>query len=131
VSQEYQLRPRASAAWAAARDMSGDLVPGEFAVCRVRQRSHTPIIRSDRVQKLGKTRHGTEKRKEEVMSEAEIEVLRRNLSLLIPSSVENFYRETHKACEVERKPGPRAIQQLVQAWKQLRKWRRFCFFHLL
>ena len=56
------------------------------------------------------------------MSKGEIEELRRNLSLLSPSSVENFHRETHKACELERKPTPRAIQQLVQAWKQLRKW---------
>jgi hypothetical protein len=67
-------------------------------------------------------RSKTESRKEEVMSEIEIEQLRRNLSLLSAQSVENFYRETHQACEVERKPGPRAIQQLVQAWKQLRKW---------
>lgn len=61
--------------------------------------------------------------KEEAMSEKEIAELRRNLSLLSPSGVEKFYRETHKACELERKPGPHAIQQLVQAWKQLRKWR--------
>jgi hypothetical protein len=44
--------------------------------------------------------------KEEAMSEKEIAELRRNLSLLSPSGVEKFYRETHKACELERKPGP-------------------------
>jgi hypothetical protein len=67
-------------------------------------------------------RSKTEFRKEEIMTPAEIEQLRHNISLLSAQSVENFYRETHKACEVERKPGPRAIQQLVQAWKQLRRW---------
>lgn len=53
----------------------------------------------------------------------EIEELRRNRSLLSPSSVMDFYRAAHKECAAERKPTPRAIQQLVTAWKILRNWK--------
>ena len=35
-----------------------------------------------------------------------------------------FYRVTHNACRYDVKlPSPRMIQELVQAWKQLRKGR--------
>jgi hypothetical protein len=59
----------------------------------------------------------------DVMTKQEVERLRHNLSLLSPSSVVDFYREAHKDCAVERKPSAKAIQQLVTAWKQLRRWR--------
>jgi hypothetical protein len=55
-------------------------------------------------------------------TESELAELRRNLSLLSGASVEDFYREAHKDCSLERKPGAKAMQSLVTAWKILRKW---------
>lgn len=50
--------------------------------------------------------------------------LRRRLSMLHPSSVEQFYREAHQKCAplAGRVAKDGAIQELVTAWKQLRKW---------
>ena len=66
-----------------------------------------------------------EMRKHDVLSESELKDLQRNLALLSTSSVEDFYHQAHRECCLGEKglPSPRAIQQLVQAWKQLRKWR--------
>jgi len=55
-------------------------------------------------------------------TESELAELRRNLSLLSGPSVEDFYRQAHKECSLERKPEPKAIQRLVTAWKILRGW---------
>jgi hypothetical protein len=48
------------------------------------------------------------------------------ISLLSPSHVEDFYRESHRECCLHDKgfPAARSVQQLVQAWKELRKWRK-------
>ena len=64
--------------------------------------------------------------KEDVLNEKELQDLQRRLSLLNPQHVEDFYNQAHRECCLGEKglPSPRAIQQLVQAWKQLRKWRR-------
>ena len=56
------------------------------------------------------------------LSETELAELRRNLSLLSGPSVVDFYRDAYKECAVERRPGAKAIQRLVTAWKVLRKW---------
>jgi len=56
------------------------------------------------------------------LTESELAELRRNLSLLSRQSVEDFYREAHRDCTLERKPQPKALQRLVTAWKILRKW---------
>jgi len=58
----------------------------------------------------------------ESLTRGELNELRRNLSLLSPPSVLDFYRDAHKECAPERKPTARAIQQLVTAWKILRNW---------
>jgi hypothetical protein len=64
--------------------------------------------------------------KDEPLSENELRELQRRLSLLSMSHVEDFYRESHREyCLNDRTfPAARSIQQLVQAWKQLRKWRK-------
>ena len=59
---------------------------------------------------------------EESLSREELNQLKRNLSLLSAPSVVDFYRDAYKQCAPERKPGARAIQQLVTAWKILRNW---------
>jgi hypothetical protein len=56
-------------------------------------------------------------------SPAELNELRNNLSHLSPSSVVDFYRTAHRNCAPERKPGAKAVQQLVTAWKILRRWK--------
>ena len=58
----------------------------------------------------------------ESLSRQELNELKRNLSLLSAPSVVDFYRGVYKECAPERKPGARAIQQLVTAWKILRNW---------
>ena len=47
------------------------------------------------------------------------------LARLSEPSVQAAYRRAYHACRMdgERLPGPRLIQELVQAWKQLWKWR--------
>jgi hypothetical protein len=48
------------------------------------------------------------------------------LAHLSPSSVRDFYERAYQRCRISDKdfPAARAIQELVQAWKLLRKWRR-------
>jgi hypothetical protein len=62
------------------------------------------------------------KAERDTLTQAEIAQLRQNLARLSADGVERFYREAHASCAVERKPSPKVIQQLVAAWKTLRKW---------
>src|SRR5215469_16247815 len=55
-------------------------------------------------------------------TQPELDELRNNLAKLSGPSVEDFYRTAYRECAVERKPGAKAIQRLVTAWKILRKW---------
>jgi hypothetical protein len=59
------------------------------------------------------------------MSEAELQQLTRELARLSPYSVKEFYKVTHAACALQsdKLPEPRRMQELVTAWKLLRKWR--------
>ena len=63
--------------------------------------------------------------KDDILSEKDLKELQRRLALLSPQHVEDFYREAHRACCLQegRFPSARSIQGLVQAWKQMRKWR--------
>ena len=74
---------------------------------------------------LESLRHGTASdspEHDQSLTREEVNELRRNLSLLSPSGVMNFYRTAHQECAPERKPTARAVQQLVTAWKILRNW---------
>jgi hypothetical protein len=65
--------------------------------------------------------------REEILSRAHLDELARNLSHLSLNSVLDFYQRAYRNCRIinERTfPPARAMQELVQAWKQLRKWRR-------
>jgi hypothetical protein len=64
-------------------------------------------------------------RKEDVMSEKDLKELQRRLALLSPQHVEDFYRDAHRSCCLQegRFPSARSVQELVQAWKQMRRWR--------
>ena len=55
-------------------------------------------------------------------TQPELNELRNNLARLSGPGVADFYRAAYRECAVERKPGAKAIQRLVTAWKILRKW---------
>jgi hypothetical protein len=68
------------------------------------------------------TRRAEAERETDTFTQAQLDELRNNLSRLSGPSVADFYRDAHRDCAVERKPGAKAIQRLVTAWKILRKW---------
>ena len=59
----------------------------------------------------------------EQLTAAELGELRKRLTEMPLSNLEIFYRATHHACAYDamRVPSPRLIQELVTAWKALRK----------
>ena len=58
----------------------------------------------------------------EQLNAEQLQALRRKLAAMSEHDLATFYRSTHNACRYEvRLPSPRMIQELVQAWKQLRK----------
>jgi hypothetical protein len=65
-------------------------------------------------------------RQDDVLTREELKELQRRLSNLSVASVEEFYRRAHHRCSLQprRLSSPRVMQELVQAWKLLRKWRR-------
>jgi hypothetical protein len=71
-------------------------------------------------------RRRTEAKKEDVLSREELKALHDRLSQGDIAAVESFYRSAHHRCALQPLwlPPPRAIQELVQAWKILRKGRR-------
>jgi hypothetical protein len=62
---------------------------------------------------------------EEMLSREELQQLRKNLSLMQPGIVREFFEKSYRDCRplYNQIPTPKQIQTLVQAWKQLRKWR--------
>jgi hypothetical protein len=72
------------------------------------------------------SRRRSETKKEDVLSQEELKALHNRLSQEDTAAVESFYRSAHHRCALQPwwLPPPRAIQELVQAWKILRKGRR-------
>ena len=62
---------------------------------------------------------------DEVLSRKELAELQRRLSMMSQTAVQDFYQSAHFVCRIGpgHFPTARAIQELVQAWKQMRKWR--------
>jgi len=62
---------------------------------------------------------------QEVLTVKDLRELQRHLSLLSASHVKEFYNQAHRECCLHERgcPSARSMQQLVQAWKQLRKCR--------
>ena len=56
----------------------------------------------------------------------ELAALRRRIAMLAPSNVEAVYRAAYEDCAPlrGRLARAKAIQELVTAWKQFRKWAR-------
>lgn len=61
----------------------------------------------------------------EALSRADLLDLRRRLSQMSTIGVEDFSRAAYYRCRYEdgQLPNARTMQELVQAWKQIRKWR--------
>ena len=65
--------------------------------------------------------------REEIWTLAQLEQIAHNLSLLSEHGVRDFYDRAYRECRIinsQTFPPARAIQELVQAWKQLRKRRK-------
>jgi hypothetical protein len=63
---------------------------------------------------------------EDMMSEKDLKALGDTLSRLSRPAVLDFYQQAYRDCRIINSstfPSARAVQELVQAWKQLRKWR--------
>ena len=63
---------------------------------------------------------------DDVLTHAQVAELRRRLSMLHHTSVEQVYRDAYARCAPigERMPKASAIQELVTAWKLLRSWEK-------
>src|SRR4029077_14808970 len=62
---------------------------------------------------------------DEILSRKDLAELQRKLSMMSVTAVQDFYSSAHMVCRIGpgHFPSARAIQELVQAWKQMRKWR--------
>jgi hypothetical protein len=62
---------------------------------------------------------------DEMLSPRGLAELQQRLSMMSITAVQDFYQYTHSACRIYpgHFPSARSIQELVQAWKQMRKWR--------
>jgi hypothetical protein len=62
---------------------------------------------------------------ERPLTEQELKAVQQNLSRLSEDSVKQTYRQAWEDCRMkgDRLPPAKAVQQLVQAWKQLWRWR--------
>ena len=63
---------------------------------------------------------------DEVLTKNDLAELQRRLSMMSVTAVQDFYQSAHMVCRIGpgHFPSARAIQELVQPWKQMRKWRR-------
>jgi hypothetical protein len=64
---------------------------------------------------------------EKIWTEEDLKEISRNFAVLSESSVREFYQRAYRECAIINSstfPPARAVQELAQAWKQLRKWRR-------
>jgi hypothetical protein len=61
---------------------------------------------------------------QQMLSRDDLAVLKRRLDQMSVTGVQDFYRTAYLACRVDgdRVPSARSVQELVQAWKQMRKW---------
>src|SRR5437879_12900057 len=65
--------------------------------------------------------------KEEIWTRGDLKEIMRNLSLLSEHGVREFYERAYRERRIVNShtfPPARAVQELVQAWKPHREWRR-------
>lgn len=63
---------------------------------------------------------------QDVLSAAEIKQMREGLSRLSLEAVRHAYQTAYARCRMvnDRVPSARSMQELVQAWKQLWRWKQ-------
>jgi hypothetical protein len=63
---------------------------------------------------------------ESVMTKEQLADFERRLSMLSDQGVEGVYQDAYSDCRYEGKqlPQPIAVQQLIAAWRELRRFRR-------
>jgi hypothetical protein len=63
---------------------------------------------------------------EKIWTREELKEIAHNLALLSVQGVRDFYDRAYRECRLSGRdfPPARAVQELVQAWKLLRKWRK-------
>ena len=64
-------------------------------------------------------------RNDEIMTRNDLKELRNGLSRLSLDAVRHAYQTAHARCRMvnDRVPSARSMQELIQVWKQLWKWR--------
>jgi hypothetical protein len=62
---------------------------------------------------------------DEILTRKELAELRNRLTMMSTTAVQDFYQSAYFVCRIGpgHFPSARAIQELVQAWKQMRKWK--------
>ena len=60
---------------------------------------------------------------EEILTRKDLAELQRRLSMMSITAVQDFYQYAHSACRIfpGHFPSAKSVQELVQAWKQMRK----------
>jgi hypothetical protein len=79
------------------------------------------------VEFLGMARRPDFAKEEKIWSREDLKEITRNLAVLGEHGVREFYQRAYRECAIINShtfPPARSVQELVQAWKQLRKWRR-------
>ena len=63
---------------------------------------------------------------EKIWTSEELKEIARNLALLSAQGVREFYERAYRECRISGRdfPPARAVESWLQAWKQLRKWKR-------
>jgi hypothetical protein len=64
--------------------------------------------------------------KEKIWRREDLKEIAHNLSLMSEPAVREFYQRAYRECAIINSstfPSARSIQELVRAWKQLRRWR--------
>ena len=64
---------------------------------------------------------------DKILSPEDLKEIGRNLAVLSEHAVREVYQRAYRECAIINSstfPPARAVQELVQAWKQLRKWRK-------
>jgi len=63
-------------------------------------------------------------RRDDVLSRDDLKSIRQSLSRLSLPGVRDYYRRAYEACRLTDRdfPSARVMQQVGQAWKQLRQW---------
>ena len=96
----------------------------------VRNFNNVPFRSSPFIRKCYHDGHGsaaTTQQSRDVLSREHLKQLGEHLSRLSPHAVLDFYQRAYRDCRIINSstfPTARAVQELVQAWKQLRKWKK-------